>query len=144
MRAELGALLDGEIEADEAETLTRHLAACADCRAERTGLEQLIQEIGRLPRPDASPALRWRLRAHVQDEADVAHRVEAVVTEVQGAHGWERRTSYRSGEALLPIVSSASLPSPAVRWIQWRQETRQGTQLSYVSYLWSDTQRSLR
>jgi anti-sigma factor RsiW len=83
-RAELGALLDGELDAAARESVDRHLAGCAACRAELVLLRAVTRAVEALPRPAPPEAMRFRLRA-------------AVAAEVAPGHFEVRRTERRVG-----------------------------------------------
>lgn len=56
-------LLDGELEAGARGQLAGHLAACAECRAAYSQLEQVHALFARAERHTATPAFTWRVMA---------------------------------------------------------------------------------
>lgn len=68
-REELTALLDGALSPARAEEVLRHLAACAECRAEKVRLASVVAALGRRPAsPEPSPFLWTRLQARLAAE----------------------------------------------------------------------------
>jgi anti-sigma-K factor RskA len=69
-RALLGAFALGAVDAEEAATVRRHLATCAECQAEIAGLWAMVDVLRETVEPlDPPPALRDRIAAAVMAEA---------------------------------------------------------------------------
>jgi anti-sigma factor RsiW len=87
-RTELGALLDGELDAAARESVDRHLAGCAACRAELALLRAVTRAVQALPRPAPPEAMRYRLQARIQAET-APHHQELQIVDQQGDR-WSR------------------------------------------------------
>ncbi len=61
--ADLAAFVDGELDHPGRERVLRHLARCADCRAEVDEQRRVQQRLRAQPGPDPEPDLSARLRA---------------------------------------------------------------------------------
>jgi len=62
----LAAYQDGEIGGKERERIAAHLEGCPDCRKAYAELEQVWQELGKIPEIEASPGFEQRLFARIR------------------------------------------------------------------------------
>jgi len=62
----LAAYQDGEIAGKEQERIAAHLEGCPDCRKAYAELEQVWQELGKIPGIEASPGFEQRLLARIR------------------------------------------------------------------------------
>jgi hypothetical protein len=102
LEAALGAVLDGDLDADAQDVVQRHLAACAACRALVADLDAIIADAKALPPIEPAREL-WH---------DIAARLETPVVPLDTAPGRAavRRLPTRwlaAAAALLVTVSSA-------------------------------------
>src|SRR5262245_8767080 len=73
----LGAHVDGELPAPEAEAVSEHLDGCLACQAERVGIAQLRERMSALPRVKAPAALAAAVAARVA-QVPVKHPEDAL------------------------------------------------------------------
>lgn len=101
-RAELGALLDDELDRAARESVERHLAGCAACRAEVALLRAVSHAVGALPLPAPPESIRYRLQAAVAADPATS-RFEFRRTEHREG-GWVRQhvTLVSPGRATIP------------------------------------------
>lgn len=128
-RAELGALLDGARSDTAREEVERHLAGCADCRAELTLLRIVKRAVQALSRPLPPEATRYRLRAEVaRDTAIGPGRQSGTrwsrVLPPGGSRREEATGIAARGEAAPRVVRFSWLTSAGKTiFTQWIQET---------------------
>jgi anti-sigma factor RsiW len=133
-RWEVEALEDGRLNGPDRAAFERHLALCAECKAERQGFESLREAMRHLPAPETSPIARLRLRASVLREANkrvvsVRHapsvRWAATVLALVGAAGAAVAWNVRKAE----VASTAAVSAPpkfeviSAPGVQWRSRT---------------------
>lgn len=111
-RAELGALLDEELNPAARESVERHLAGCVACRAELSLLRAMSQAVGALPRPAPPDSLRYRLRAAVA-EVTAGQRFEVLACWTTGSSRREMRRDLRAPRESAPTIGQGTSRSAA-------------------------------
>ena len=73
IRSLLSAYCDGDLDPVRTAVVERHLAECADCRAEVADLQTLLRLLHSTPPVEAPPWLSSRIMARVREQQAVRH-----------------------------------------------------------------------
>jgi hypothetical protein len=104
------ALVDGELPAEQAAEVARHLESCAHCRGRAESLRTVMSSLAALPRAvhpeeDLLPGIRARLTSRGAGEE--AAPVPAEPSHRRAAVGWARPWRLAAAAVLVAMISSA-------------------------------------
>jgi anti-sigma-K factor RskA len=109
--ADAAAYVLGALEQSELAHYREHLEECAQCRAEVTELQSVVDELPMSVPPESAPAaLRGRILADVRSEAELLNAAGRAADEpVKSARPWYRRNDFMLGAGAAATAGLAAL-----------------------------------